>query len=97
MEISLGKGSKLRLKRIQQLKNLSEETAVEYAIATAWLVLENRETRRRIEEGKKDLPVAKGSNQDPDNKAPTSGSNKGSDNKATTTGKPVDPNRPKSG
>jgi hypothetical protein len=42
MEIFLGKGDKLRLKRIQELKNCSEERAIELAISVAWLVYEKR-------------------------------------------------------
>lgn len=47
MELTLSKGSKLRLKRIQDLKNCSELQAVEYALSVAWLVTERQETKKK--------------------------------------------------
>lgn len=47
MELILSKGSKLRLKRIQELKNLDEKNAVEYALSVAWLVTERQETKKK--------------------------------------------------
>jgi hypothetical protein len=89
MEFNLTKQSELHLIRIQELKNCSEERAIELALGVAWLVYENNNAERVAR-------MAKASNQDPNNKAPVSGSNKSSDNKATASGKEVDPNRPKS-
>jgi hypothetical protein len=50
MEIELSKGTKLRLNRIKELKNYTTDyQALEYAVSTCWLVLEQRETRRKVE------------------------------------------------
>jgi hypothetical protein len=47
MELSLSKGSKRRLKRIQEIRNSGEQQAIEYALSVAWLVLERAELRKK--------------------------------------------------
>lgn len=45
---NLSEGTKGRLVRIQELRKCTEQEALDYAISTAWLVAEHKDTKRRL-------------------------------------------------